>query len=148
MFSYCKGSVLLLLMMSLNRFLCCLIVIWMSCLVINSSAHRSSRCAADKVKEQLFQNYPERRVEWELWNRRTEDIENITRRQSDDHIYIIPVVFHIIYYNEAQYVSGNTILLLCEFQTKGHLPMSDQRVLENLAVLNQDYRRLNRDSSQ
>ncbi|MFL9845475.1 T9SS type A sorting domain-containing protein [Flavobacterium rhizosphaerae] len=88
------------------------------------------RCATNQYEEYLQEKYPKRetREEFEVWlqdkiqKRRGQKLNG----QSDDGVYVIPVVVHVIHDGDPVGVNEN---------------ISDAQVMAQIEVLNQDYRR-------
>lgn len=86
-------------------------------------------CGHDAATEKLFANDPAARAAAEAKQLELPEQSRVHDRSTSPPTYIIPVVFHIIHDYGSEYIS-------------------DAQVMDAVAVLNEDFRKLNADSAQ
>ena len=107
----------------------------LTALALNMNAqqqHEEHHCGSTEMQEQLYEKYPGLREEAERkhqqsWEEGKRNLEN--NRSTSPPTYIIPVVFHIIH----------------DYGTEN---ISDAQILDEMRILNEDFRKQNADTSQ
>ena len=93
-----------------------------TCLIGN--LHSQSKCGFSQVLQKQIISNPSLKKNWEELEKKIASFP----QEKTDSIYKIPVVFHVVYRTQAQNISN-------------------RQILSQLRILNEDYRRLNKDSS-
>ena len=104
----------------------------------STSLFSQRKCATHERYEYLKQVYPEleNQNRFEKWlgrkmQEKSHQLRAFEDRRSIQPTYIIPVVVHVIHNGEAEGVGSN---------------ISDQQILSQIEVLNEDFRRFNKDT--
>lgn len=89
------------------------------------------KCGTDEMNQKLFVQYPGLQQESELKQQQAweEGKRNLESNRSASTVYIIPVVFHVIH----------------DFGSEN---ISDAQILDQMAILNRDFRKQNADTAQ
>lgn len=107
-------------------------MLFMSALVLGTSlpASAQKQCGTTKAMNRLIAEHPEIKLEQQKLEAEIQDfIANGYAQRTATQPYIIPIVFHIIHQNGAENIS-------------------DAQVLDEVRILNEDFRKLNADTSQ
>ncbi len=92
-----------------------------------ANAQEGFNCGTDLMMEKLYQQHPElRQAQIDYNNEIIKAAAEKKEQKATESVYIIPVVFHIIH-------------------TYGTENISDAQVLDQVAILNRDFRKLNAD---
>jgi PKD repeat protein len=96
-----------------------------------ANAQESFHCGTDAMMKKLYQEHPEMlQAQKDYDKKMAEEVEAKSKLKSPaaEAVYIIPVVFHVIH-------------------TYGSENISDAQILDQVAILNKDYRKLNADTA-
>ena len=88
-----------------------------------------NRCGVD---ERYFSKYEKSSESFEQWLYDINSQTHLVRTSKSDEVYQIPIVFHIIHQGEEIGIGTN---------------LSDERIYKQVEILNQDFRRLNADTT-
>ncbi|MCW3084445.1 MAG: hypothetical protein JWP12_1811 [Bacteroidetes bacterium] len=97
----------------------------------NFTASAQLNCGSTEATQKLYQEHPELRAAQDNYNTMITNAvaaKRANRSTTADPVYIIPIVFHIIHQNGIENIS-------------------DAQVMDEVAILNRDYRKLNPDTS-
>ncbi|MFT7589214.1 MAG: hypothetical protein ACI959_001431 [Limisphaerales bacterium] len=109
-----------------------LMLVFMFSFTVSVDAQQIHRCGQDKALEQLYAQDPGAEAQFEAT--RNSILEYLSTNKDnlkiseDENTYYIPVVVHMVYSNETQ-------------------NLSDEQINSQIAVLNEDFNRLNPDST-
>ncbi|HRG38123.1 MAG TPA: M43 family zinc metalloprotease [Bacteroidia bacterium] len=100
------------------------------CACVNNSFSQEKYCGTDEVINELFKTHPELKHQQEEYNALIQQkiAAKALRKNAVEDKYIIPVVFHIIH-------------------TNGPENISDEQIFDQMKVLQNDFRKLNADTS-
>lgn len=114
----------------MKKLLTVLITLCISLSLFAKEAHNHEKCGMDEVHQRMLQEDPQYRLNQEAIEEHTRAIiaNSVNNKVSNPEIITIPVVFHVVYNNASQNVS-------------------EEQLLSQIDVLNEDFRRLNADAS-
>ena len=110
---------------------CCALVAGLCVLFFSSLAQE--KCGHGRLIKERERAYPGSTGHFEQWLRQHAPRPTDPVAQIEEPIYTLPVVVHIIYEGEPVGIGSN---------------LSDERITEQLRILNEDFRRLNGDASE
>jgi hypothetical protein len=86
------------------------------------------RCSSDEYLQQQIANDPERKANLDRIDQYIRDNAHLITQNKSNSVITIPVVFHVVYRTATENISNT-------------------RLIEQIAILNQDFRRLNADTN-
>jgi hypothetical protein len=109
------------------------------CLLICRQGSSQQHCATDYIHQQQLKNnpgYARAHIQFMKQIAQAVVLQKIGSISYPDSVFTIPVVVHIVHNNPDGTIGG-----------AGNLNISDDQIISQIKVLNEDYRRLNADTS-